>query len=247
MSNRFILAALAVLLANPAQAELSPLLPATLKPESQHRDANAYDWDRRHETVLVRNQAINPELVFIGDSITHFWGGEPNERKGRGEDSWKAMVGSHVASNLGFGFDYIDNAYYRVQHGELDGITPRVIVVLLGTNNLGHRKDSAETCAENMRAFLALVRRKSPKAKLLLLGILPRGDAQLNSVIAATNRLYSQMADDKHTWFADLTETFLPVGHTVSKELMPDGVHPSAKGYQLLGARIKAELEKMGS
>jgi len=222
-------------------------LPASLKPESQHRDAHVYDWDHRHQAVLERNRNIKPDVVFIGDSITHFWGGEPSDFHGRGEDSWKRMVGSHVASNFGFGFDYIDNAYYRVLNGELDGIAPKVIVILLGTNNLGHRKDSPESCADNMRAFLDLLRQRSPRSKILLLGILPRGDASLNKLISATNLLYSKMADGRQIYFDDASDAYLPPGATaVSKDLMPDGVHPSAKGYELLGDNIRSHLDKLG-
>jgi len=222
-------------------------IPPSLKPESQHRDARTYDWDHRHQEVLQRNLSVKPDVVFIGDSITHFWGGEPSDFRGRGEDSWKAMVGAHVASNLGFGFDYIDNAYYRVESGELDGIEPKVIVILLGTNNLGHRKDTPEVCAVNMRAFLALVREKSSKAKILLLGILPRGDAKLNETIFAANRLYSQMADGSQIVYADVGGVFLPKGAAaVPRDLMPDGVHPNAKGYEMLGEAIKVQFGKMG-
>ena len=227
--------------------EPGPTLPPSLKPGSQDRDSKVYDWEQRHQAVMLRNLRVKPELVFFGDSITHFWGGEPSNFRGRGEDSWKAMVGSHVASNLGFGFDYIDNAFYRVQIGELDGIDPKVIVVLLGTNNLGHRQDTPEVCADNMRAFLALLREKSPDSKILLLGILPRGDAKLNEAIFAANRLYSHLADGKQIVYADVGGIFLPQGATaVSAELMPDKVHPSANGYQLLGAAIKTQLGKLG-
>lgn len=230
-----------------ADSSVSSLtLPATLKPESQHRDSRTYNWDNRHAEVLKRNRTVKPDLVFIGDSITHFWGGEPSDFRGRGEDSWKVMTGSRVATNLGFGFDYIDNAYYRIENGELDGIAPEVIVILLGTNNLGHRGDSAEACAENMKAFLDLVKEKSPKSKILLLGILPRGDAVLNQKISATNRLYSDMADGKQIYYADAGNIFLPDGAAkVPKDLMPDGVHPSAKGYQLLGENISVQLGKI--
>lgn len=223
-------------------------LPPSLKPESQDRDARVYNWQQRHQAVLERNKHVKPDLVIVGDSIIHFWGGEPSEFRGRAEDSWKMMVGSHVATNLGFGWDYIDNAYYRVQNGELDGIAPKIIVILLGTNNIGGRKDSAEVCADNMRAFLDLVTQKLPRSKILLLGILPRGDAALNPVIFATNRLYSKMADGNHIYYVDLGELFLPAGSTaVSKTLMPDGVHPSAAGYELLGKGIREQLGKLGS
>lgn len=83
------------------------------------------------------------------------------------------IIRPHAATNMGFGFDYVDNAYYRVQNGELDGISPRVIIVLLGTNNLGHRKDTPQACADNIRAFVRLVRRKCPSSKILLLGVSP--------------------------------------------------------------------------
>lgn len=236
-----------LLAGNLLAADTALNIPASLKPERQYRNAKTYDWDHRHQAVLLRNVTVKPDVVFIGDSITHFWGGKPSDFPGRGEDSWKAMVGLHVASNLGFGFDYIDNAYYRVENGELDGIAPKVIVILLGTNNLGYRKDTPEACADNMRAFLELVRRKSPKAKILLLGILPRGDAKLNEAIFATNRLYSQMADGKQIVYADVGGVFLPKGATaVPRDLMRDGVHPTAKGYQLLGNGIKAQFDKMG-
>lgn len=241
-------AALSLLLAvRVLGGEPGSALPPSLKPESQYRDAKTYDWQQRHQAVMQRNLRVKPEIVFIGDSITHFWGGEPSNFRGRGEDSWKAMVGSHTASNLGFGFDYIDNAYFRVQLGELDGISPKVIVVLLGTNNLGHRHDTPEICAENMRAFLALLRDKSPGAKILLLGILPRGDEKLNEAIFAANGRYAQLADGHQIIYADVGGVFRPQGEkAVSAELMPDKVHPSAKGYQLLGAAIKAQLDKLG-
>jgi lysophospholipase L1-like esterase len=228
-------------------AEAARALPPTLKPESQHRDAKTYDWDQRHAAVLKRNLTVKPDLVFLGDSITHFWGGEPSNFRGRGEDSWASMIGAHVASNLGFGFDYIDNAYYRIENGELDGISPDIIVILLGTNNLGHRKDSVEACAANMRALLQLVAEKSPKSKILLLGIPPRGDAELNQKIFETNRQYSKMAGGTKIFYADLGSVFLPAGaDRVPADLMPDGVHPNVKGYQLLGAGIKGQFSKMG-
>ncbi|MBP8717212.1 MAG: GDSL family lipase, partial [Akkermansia sp.] len=151
---------LAILLGSSSLAFSAPsipasALPATLKPEPHQRDP--YDWNARHEAVKKRNRAVKPEYVMIGDSITHHWGGEPSgDGKNTGSGSWEKLFGPHAATNMGFGFDYVDNAYYRVQNGELDGISPRVIIVLLGTNNLGHRKDTPQACADNIRAFVRL-------------------------------------------------------------------------------------------
>ena len=143
---------LAILLGSSSLAFSAPsipasALPATLKPEPHQRDP--YDWNARHEAVKKRNRAVKPEYVMIGDSITHHWGGEPSgDGKNTGSGSWEKLFGPHAATNMGFGFDYVDNAYYRVQNGELDGISPRVIIVLLGTNNLGHRKDTPGMCGQ---------------------------------------------------------------------------------------------------
>lgn len=126
---------------------------------------------------MERNRSVNPEYAVFGDSITHRWGGEPsgdNRALGTGKEAWKNLFSPHTVTNMGFGSDYVDNAYYRVQLGELDGISPRVIIVLLGTNNLGGRKDTPQSCADNLKAFVSLVGRKCPASKILLLGILPR-------------------------------------------------------------------------
>ena len=150
-------------------------LPPTLKPQVNPRAV--YDWKKRHEAVMERNRTVKPEYVVFGDSITHRWGGEPsgdNRALGTGKTAWDSLFSSHAVTNMGFGSDYVDNAYYRLQLGELDGISPRVIIVLLGTNNLGGRKDAPRACADNLKAFVSLARRKCPSSKILLLGILPR-------------------------------------------------------------------------
>ena len=116
-------------------------LPSTLKPQVNERAV--YDWNGRHKAVMERNRSVNPEYAVFSDSITHRWGGEPsgdNRGLGTGKEAWKNLFSPHTVTNMGFGSDYVDNAYYRVQLGELDGISPRVIIVLLGTNNLGRQE-----------------------------------------------------------------------------------------------------------
>lgn len=116
---------------------VSAKLPETLHPEAQSRDD--YDWGARHAEILALHRVTQPDIVFIGDSITHHWGGEPKGKRVVSQSSWDALFAGWTVSNLGFGFDYVDNAYYRVQQGELDGISPRLILVNIGTNNLGFR------------------------------------------------------------------------------------------------------------
>lgn len=232
-------------LALPASSVPAAPLPATLKPEPHHRDP--YDWNARHEAVKKRNRAVKPEYVMIGDSITHHWGGEPSgDSKKVGAASWDRLFEPHAATNMGFGFDYVDNAYYRVQNGELDGISPRVVIVLLGTNNLGHRRDTPQACADNIGAFVRLVHRKCPSSKILLLGVLPRKEKNLAEPVKQTNRLLAKLRNGKNVFFADPGKALLSAdGVFPQNEFMKDAVHPNARGYEVLGKEVAVLLKKL--
>lgn len=147
---------------------------------------------------------------------------------------------------MGFGFDYVDNAYYRVQNGELDGISPRVVIVLLGTNNLGHRKDTPQACADNIRAFVRLVRWKCPSSKILLLGVLPRKEKNLAEPVKQTNRLLAGLHNGKSIFFANPGKALLSAdGVSPKNEFMKDVVHPNARGYEVLEKELAVLLKKL--
>lgn len=220
-------------------------LPSSLKAEPHQRDS--YNWQERHQAILKRHETVKPEYVIIGDSITHFWGGEPvNVFHAEGDSSWKRLFGNHPVTNMGFGFDYVDNAYYRIQHGELDGISPRVIILMIGTNNLGHRKDSAKDCAVNTKALIELIRKKCPGSKVLLLGILPRKEPALAPVIQETNKFLSKLHNGKTVFFANPGQVLLDTqGQHPQNNYMRDTVHPNTKGYNRLGDEVAGLLKQM--
>ena len=224
---------------------LAGSLPGSLKPEPHQRDT--YGWANRHAAVLFRNKTVKPAYVFFGDSITHWWGGEPKSTMPVvGADSWEKLFGRHLVTNCGFGFDYIDNAYYRAENGELDGIAPRVILVNLGTNNIGHRGDSAKVCGDNMAAFVKLLRKKSPRAKILLIGVYPRREERLADRIEETNMLYEKIADNKHVFFINPGTLLLAEGKkTAEPKFMRDRVHLNAAGYRIIGAEIAEKLKEI--
>lgn len=223
----------------------SGTFPDSLKSEPHQRDS--YGWAVRHEAVLERNKTVKPAYVFFGDSITHWWGGEPKSvMPVVGADSWEKLFGKHSVTNCGFGFDYIDNAYYRVENGELDGIAPRVILVNLGTNNIGHRGDSAKICGDNMAAFIKLLRKKSSQAKILLIGIYPRREKHFSETIEATNRLYAKLADGKRIFFVNPGKRLLVEGEkTAAPKFMRDRVHLNAEGYRRIAAELSRTLKKI--
>lgn len=223
----------------------------TLNPAPQQRDP--YDWAERHAKVLEQNRKSPPDYVFIGDSIVHYWAGAPSTPKSgrvnyapRGEAAWKKIFGNKKVTNAGFGFDYIDNAYYRVEKGELAGIRPRAILILLGTNNLFHLKDSPKDCAEKMKAFLKLVRKKQPRAKILLIGVLPRKEQHSPELVEETNGLYEKLADNKTVFFVNAGTAILgDDGRHAAPECLSDVVHPNTRGYDLIAEIIALKLKQI--
>jgi lysophospholipase L1-like esterase len=135
-------------------------------------EKDMYDWDQRHAAILAVKDQVKPQVVLIGDSITHFWGGPPNEPKGnRGKEAWAATFGDLPVLNLGFGWDRTQNVLYRIQQGELDGLIPRLVVIHIGTNNLAGTKNARANTpaeiAEGVGAIVDHVHEKCPDAAIV--------------------------------------------------------------------------------
>src|SRR5690606_11244862 len=158
---------------------------STTIPVTHTRDASTYTWVTRHQEVLALNKQRPPKIVFIGNSILHYWGGEPAAPITRGADSWNRYFKPKDVRNLGFGFDRIENALWRVHHGELDGYTATHIVVLMGTNNLSVNTD--DEIIEGLDFLLQSVKRHQPDAKVILMGILPRRNYE-SRIVTLNNR-----------------------------------------------------------
>lgn len=112
-------------------------LPSTLVPCTQDRDWPIYDWAKRHAAVTKIAADRQAALVFVGDSITQMFGGEPHDRGQPGKDVWEKFYARRSVANLGFGYDYLENTLWCLRHGELDGAKAKVVVMHIGTNNAG--------------------------------------------------------------------------------------------------------------
>lgn len=212
---------------------------------TQDRDWPIYDWAKRHHAVTRLVNERRPTLVFIGDSITQMFGGEPHDRPQPGREVWEKYYGRRKAANLGFGYDYTENVLWRIEHGELDGAAAKVVVLLIGTNNTG--KNSAPDIAGAIRAICDLIRKKQPQTKILLLGILPRSarpDAS-RAKIAEINQLIAKYDGHNGVTYLDVGGKFIGADGTISKELMSDFLHPTAKGYDILASAIEPTLAKL--
>ena len=219
---------------------------SALLPLTQNRDWKSYDWVVRHEQILALNKpgAIRADVVFLGDSITHFWSGEPKAKRVAGKDSWEKWIAPHHPINLGYGWDRTENVLWRLRHGEVAGLKPKAYVVLIGTNNLSGI-NSVEDTVEGVAEVCREIRRQSPQAKVLLLAILPRQakpDATRQRVTDA-NKLLKAQAPQIADAYLDLTDKLVEADGSILKETMGDYLHPTNKGYEVMGAAIDAQLK----
>ena len=215
-------------------------------------ELDSYDWYARHHAELELAKKVNPGIVLIGDSIIHFWGGQPTSNPVNGPSAWERVFGAMSVVNMGFGWDRTQNVLWRLRHGELDGLNPKWVILAIGTNNLTESKhmraNSPEEIAEAVEAICHEIHQKSPVSKVLLMAILPRGnraDSPQRPQIQATNRLLSsRFTASKYVTFIDFGARFLQPDGSISTRLMPDGTHPSDEGYQfwadaLIAAGVK--------
>ncbi len=185
-------------------------------------------WMARHESCNARLAQGDVDLLFIGDSVIQGW--EDN-----GQEAWNLFYGSRKAVNLGVAGDHAEHVLWRLDHANLDGISPKLTVLMLGGDYGSDR--TPEEISAGTAAVVAKLRAKLPRTKVLVVGILPRGpnsEDPRRQVHAKVNALTSKVADDKMVHHHDIGFAFLAPDQTVRRDLMPDQVHLSPLGYVTL-------------
>jgi beta-glucosidase len=213
--------------------------------------ANVDWWMPRHEQVLKRVAEGNVDLILIGDSITHGW-----ERAGK--EMWDKYYAPRNAVNMGFSGDRTQHVLWRLDNGEIDGIQPRLAILMIGTNNSNRDDNTAEEIADGIKAICARLRAKLPGTKILLLAIFPRGDpaqreakdqdAAFNGQWAKNeeaSRLAARIADNKMIFYLDINKAFLNEAGDLTREVMPDLLHPQEKGYQIWAEAMEPTVRKL--
>ena len=210
-------------------------------------------WVKRHESFNEVSKKGEAQLLFLGDSITQGW--EKN-----GKDVWAKTWEPLKAANFGIGGDRTEHVIWRLQNGNFDGLKPKLVVLMIGTNNTGHQgrpaaehggavyASSAEQTAEGVKLILDILGKKLPETKVLLLGIFPRGatkDDAMRKQNVATNNLISSFADGKRIYYMDIGNTFLQPDGTLPKEIMPDLLHLNAKGYEMWAGAIEGKVKEL--
>ena len=227
--------------------------PAPVTPAAKEDASSAFakkdtgNFLKRHEAFLARTKEGPIGVLFLGDSITAGWVKAPH--------IWEHYYGKYQPANFGIGGDKIQHVIWRIENGELDGIHPRVVVLMLGTNNTA-QYTAAEILAADQK-IVGMIRAKLPETKVLLLAIFPRGprknpegvviDTGLEkmAIIREVNAGLAKLDDGKNVRYLDINAQFLGQDGKIPDILMPDQLHPNAAGYQLWADAMKPLLEEM--
>ena len=207
----------------------------------QKKDPN---FLKLHESFVARAKQGGVDVLFLGDSITYGWNGQ--------KELWAKNYEPLKAANFGIGGDRTENIIWRLQNGELEGIQPKVVVLLIGTNNTS-KGDSAENIAKGIKKIIDIIKEKSPTTKVLLQGVFPRGEkpadamtAKFRENITATNKIIATYDDGgksvKYIYFGD---KFLQPDGTISPTIMRDFLHLTPAGYQIWVDSINPSLKEM--
>jgi lysophospholipase L1-like esterase len=201
-------------------------------------------WQPRHDTKLAELKKMKQvDLLMVGDSITHGW-------EGGGKQVWAEYYSKRNALNIGFSGDRTEHVLWRLQHGSIKGISPKLAVIMIGTNNTGHRQDPAEETAAGIKAIIVELQKQLPETKILLLAISPRGakaDHPMRMLNTGINKIIAGYDDCKKVFFLNINEEFLDDDVTLPKSVMPDLLHPQAAGYGTWAKAMEPSIAKLMS
>ncbi|WP_205760883.1 sulfatase/phosphatase domain-containing protein [Luteolibacter luteus] len=195
-------------------------------------------WKQRHANKSELAKKGGYDLVFIGDSITQNW-------ESFGKPVWEKYYAHRKALNLGFSGDHTEHVLWRLLNGELENVDPKLFVLLIGTNNTGHRMDPADQTADGVRQIIELLQDRKPDAKILLLSIFPRDekpDGPKRLLNNAINEQIKDFADGKRVQWLDLSSIFLAPDGSLPAATMPDFLHPRLEGYEMWAKAIESRI-----
>lgn len=196
----------------------------------------------RLATINRQVQAVGRKatVIFVGDSITQGW-------EGSGKDVWAKYYARRDALNLGIGSDHTQHVLWRLDHGNLDGLNPKVAVVLIGVNNAPHDENSPGMILEGVTAVVKKLRERLPRTKVLLLGIFPFRENfhPQRAKVLQVNQALQKLDDGKWVRFLDFGHLFVEADGRISKRIMPDFVHLTPEGYGMWAEAMEPTLARM--
>lgn len=232
-----------------ASAEDSPVkvwpMPATLPSLPPGATVTTYpmprvDWIQRVQGNIAKAHKA-PEsikLVFDGDSITDGW-------QGGGKEIWKERYAKYGAFDFGISGDRTEHLLWRLSQGQVDGLKPKLVAIMIGTNNTGN--NSVEEIAEGIKTIVAEYRKRVPDAVILLQAVFPRGkkaDDPQFAKIKSVNEIIAKLHDGEKVIYVDFGAKFLGADGSVNLSVMPDALHPNTEGYKIWADAIQSYIDK---
>jgi len=216
-------------------------LPQPNQPEPRPDEIWLAKHKQRARFVLEARDQPSLDIYFLGDSITEYW-------PVTAPDLWQAEFGQLRVLNAGVSGDVTQNIIYRITQGEFEQISPKVVILLAGINNLGRspQLESAELAA-GLQQIVSILRAKSPGSKILLLSIFPAGGPAdpVRGRIIETNKRLANLDDSSSVFYIDIYPAFLDPEGSLPATMAPDGLHLSAKGYQVWADAMRPMLHKL--
>ena len=201
------------------------------------------DWATNRQSLVLQRAKENPgdyDIEFIGDSITQGW-------EGAGKNVWQDFYGHRKVINFGVSGDRTQHVLWRFEQGQLDGIKAKVAVVMIGTNNSNNRDNTEAEILEGVTAIVQQIRARQPDTKIILLGIFPRGAtfSPQRGKILQVNEALAKLDDGKDISYLDIGPQLIENDGSISKNIMPDYLHPNAAGYLIWANATEPKLKQL--
>ena len=243
MKSRFLLLVLAVLVIQlPVKAQTNATASTAHVNSAIVPVPRTGNITNRQTEVLERakNNPGNYDLEFIGDSITQGW-------EHSGKKVWDEYYGNRKAINFGVSGDRTQHVLWRFENGQLDGIKAKVAIVMIGTNNSNKDDNSESDILEGVTAIVNGIRTRQPDTKILLLGIFPRGKtfSPQRGKILEVNQALARLDDGKHIFYLDFGSQFIGDDGSISKDIMPDALHPNEAGYEIWAKAMEPKVKEL--
>lgn len=195
-------------------------------------------WNKMQAEDVAVAEKGGVDLLFVGDSITAGWNW----------DIWQKNFAEYNPANFGVGGDHTGNLLWRLQHGDKGNLKPKLVVLLIGVNNFGHLNETPAQVFDGIKAVVNTLRENYPNAKILVNGVFPFKESATSpkrAQVKEVNALVAKLDDHKHVFVKDYGALFLQADGSISKEIMGDFLHPTAKGYQIWVDAMLPDIQKL--
>ena len=195
-------------------------------------------WIARNEEINQQAKAGHIDLLYVGESLVEHY-------RNQGKEVWAHYYDHRNTLNAGIGGDRTEHVLWRIEHGNIEGISPKAAIVMIGQNN--GKYNTGEEIAEGVTLIIQKMRAKLPDTKILLLGITQRHEKPTpeRASFDKANRILSALADDKMIFYMDLNPLFVKPDGTIPKKLMYDFEHPTPEGHRIWAEAIEPVVSKL--